>query len=218
MKHSRRRGLGAAIALAGVAAAAGLSSCSRAPIRGRPVPAGARVLALGDSLTFGTGTTPDNAYPAVLAGLTGWEVINGGVPGDTSAQALQRLPGLLQEHAPALVLVGIGGNDLLRRLPEDALRANLRQTVALCQAAGAQVLLIAVPRPTLAARLTESLDDHPLYGEVSEALKVPLHRRGWSEVLQDASLRSDTIHANAQGYRQFAQGLLATLQTTGLRA
>lgn len=218
MKHSRRRWLGAAIALAGVAAAASLSSCSRAPIRGRPVPAGARVLALGDSLTFGTGTTPDNAYPAVLAGLTGWEVINGGVPGDTSAQALQRLPRLLQEHAPALVLVGIGGNDLLRRLPEDALRANLRQTVALCQAAGAQVLLIAVPRPTLAARLTESLDDHLLYGEVSEALKVPLHRRGWSEVLQDASLRSDAIHANAQGYRQFAQGLLSTLQATGLRA
>lgn len=218
MKHSRRRWLGAAIALAGVAAAAGLSSCSRAPIRGRPVPAGARVLALGDSLTFGTGTTPDNAYPAVLAGLTGWEVITGGVPGDTSAQALQRLPGLLQEHAPALVLVGIGGNDLLRRLPEDTLRANLRETVALCQAAGAQVLLIAVPRPTLAARVTESLDDHPLYGELSEALKVPLHRRGWSEVLQDASLRSDTIHANAQGYRQFAQGLLATLQATGLRA
>jgi acyl-CoA thioesterase I len=79
------------------------------------------------------------------------------------------------------------------------------------------VLLIAVPRPTLAARLTDSLDDHPLYGALSEERRIPLHRRGWSDVLQDPALRSDTIHANAQGYRRFAQGLLATLRAVGYR-
>lgn len=62
------------------------------------------MLALGDSLTFGTGAAPDASYPAVLAGLTGWRIVNAGVPGDTAAQALERLPESLrsdQIHANA---------------------------------------------------------------------------------------------------------------------
>ncbi len=149
-----------------------LAACSRAPIRGRPVPAGAHVLALGDSLTHGTGTTPETSYPAVLAGLTGWQVSNAGVPGDTADKALLRLPGLLAATAPTLVLLCIGGNDLLRGLDEATTRGQIQRLVATVQAAGAQVLLIAVPRPSLLARLTGSLTDHPMYGELSESLQV----------------------------------------------
>ena len=52
---------------------------------GTLLPAGSRVLALGDSLTYGSGAPPEAAYPAQLAALTGWQIVNGGVPGDTSA-------------------------------------------------------------------------------------------------------------------------------------
>lgn len=193
-------------------------ACSRRPVRGSAVPAGATVLALGDSLTYGAGATPETAYPAVLAKLTGWRVVNAGVPGHVSAQALERLPALMEEHRPALVLLGIGGNDLLRRMDEAQAKANVRAICEAVRAAGAQVLLIAVPRPTLAARFTGSLDDHPLYGEVAEALKIPLHRQGWSTVLADDALRADAIHANAAGYEAFARGLLATLRASGLLA
>lgn len=79
------------------------------------VPAGASVLALGDSLTAGVGARPGEDWPSLLAEHTGWEVTNAGVSGDTSAQGLARLPALLQEHAPLLVIVGLGGNDFLRR-------------------------------------------------------------------------------------------------------
>jgi acyl-CoA thioesterase I len=203
--------------LLGLAGATGLlAACGRKPLHGQPVPAGATVLALGDSITAGTGATPETAYPAVLAALTGWNLVNAGVPGDTSAQALARAPALLEQHRPALVLLGIGGNDLLRRLSEDALRENITRTVAECRGAGAQVLLIAVPRPSLAAHVTGSLSDHPLYGELAEQLQVPLHRQGWSEVLADPALKSDAIHANAAGYAAFAQGLVATLRATRL--
>ena len=195
-----------------------LPACGREPMRGQPVPAGATVLALGDSLTFGTGAPPPAAYPAVLAELTGWSVVNAGVPGDTAAQGAARLPALLDTHRPALVLVGLGGNDFLRQLPLADTRTALAQACQAARAAPAQVLLIAVPRPTLLSRVSDSLDDHPVYGELSEQLRVPLHRRGWSEVLQDPALRADDIHANAAGYRQFAQGLLATLRAVGYRA
>ena len=176
------------------------------------------MLALGDSITHGTGAPPGAAYPAVLASLTGWNVVNAGVPGHTSSQALQQLPGLLAEHRPALVIVSIGGNDLLRRQDEATLRDNLRRILAAVREAGAQALLVAVPRPTLAARLTGSLDDHPLYAEIAAEAGVPLHAEGWSNVLADDRLKSDAIHGNAAGYEAFARGLSGTLQATGLLA
>jgi acyl-CoA thioesterase-1 len=212
-----RHGALAAAALAGPAVF--LAACSRSrPVRGSAGPAGATVLALGDSLTYGTGAPPGQGYPEALAALTGWQVVNAGVPGDTSAQALARLPGLLAQHTPALVLLGIGGNDFLRRVPE---AATARQLRALCEqvlAAGPQLLLVAVPRPTLAAAVTRTLADHPIYAELAAELKLPLHAGGWSAVLSDPALRSDEIHANAEGYRRFAEGLRDTARATGLLA
>jgi lysophospholipase L1-like esterase len=199
---------------------ASLTACGRKPApKGLRVAAGASVLALGDSLTAGVGAAPETSYPAVLAELSGWQVHNGGVSGDTSAQALARLPGLLDEHKPALVIVSIGGNDLLRRLPEGELQGNIRRSVEAARAAGAQVLLVAIPRPTLASRLTKVLDDHPLYEQLAAELKLPLHSgapEGWAVVLADPALRADEIHANAAGYRRFAAGLAATAKAAGL--
>lgn len=180
------------------------------------IPAGAVVLALGDSITWGTGATPETSYPAVLAGLTGWQVVNAGVPGDTSAGALARLPGLLQEHSPQLVIVSIGGNDFLRRMPPAETRANVRSICQQAAASGAQVLLVGVPELSMLAAVARSLSDHPLYEEVAAELKVPLHEGGWASVLGDPALRSDAIHANAQGYAAFARGLAARARELGL--
>jgi len=197
-------------------AAVGVVGCGKKAAVGTPVAPGATVLALGDSLTFGTGATPETSYPAALARLSGWNVINAGVPGDTSAQILARTEPLLAEHRPALVLLGAGGNDLLRRLPDSQTRQNIETICGQCRAAGAQVMLIAVPAPSAAAAFIGSLADHPLYEEIAKAQKLPLYAKGWATVLSDASLRSDQIHANARGYEQFAQGLLQSLKAARL--
>lgn len=212
--QARRRALLASLA---AMALAPLAACGRKPPRAQALPAGATVLALGDSLTSGVGASADTAYPAVLQRLTGWKVVNGGVSGDTSAQALDRLPGLLQNHNPALVIVSIGGNDFLRRQSSATTRANVQRICADARTSGAQVLLVAVPELSLMATVGR-LSDHALYEEVAEELKIPLHRKGWSGVLAQERLRSDQIHANAAGYEQFAQGLVETLTTTGLLA
>ena len=209
----RRRFLLATIVLPAVAALAG---CGKKALTGRKLAAGVTVLALGDSITFGIGASAETSYPTVLAKLTGWNVINAGVSGDTSAQALARLPALLQEHAPPLVLVSIGGNDFLRRLPEAQTRANIQKICELCLASGAQVLLVAIPRFSASAAITGALSDHPMYEDIAQSLKLPLHAQGWSTVLSNAALKSDQIHANAQGYEQFARGLLASVQAAKL--
>jgi len=199
------------------AASLALAACGkRKAARATPLAVGAVVLALGDSITHGTGAAPDTAYPAQLARLTGWDVVNAGVPGDTTLQALERLPRLLAEHRPALVIVSAGGNDFLRHLPDTDTAANLRRIVAQARAAGAQVLLVAVPRPTLAAVVGAGLSDHPLYDKLATELALPLHAGGWARVLGDEQLKSDQIHANAAGYRAFAVGLVTTLRDSGL--
>ena len=210
---TRRRVLGWAAGAA--AAGAGLAGCGRRGPAVRPVPRGATVLALGDSLTYGTGASAGASYPAVLAELTGWQVVNAGVPGDTSAQALARLPALLAEHQPKLVIVSIGGNDFLRKLPESDTRTHVHAICKQSLAAGAQVLLVAVPRATVAAALGQ-MTDHALYAEVSKDLKIPLQREGWGEVLAQAELRSDQVHANAKGYAQFARSVQGTAAAAGL--
>lgn len=204
-----------ALLLAALATTA-LSACGRKASKPTALGDGATVLALGDSLTSGVGASADAAYPAVLEGLTGWRVVNGGVSGDTAAQALARLPALLQQHTPALVIVGVGGNDFLRRLDPAVTREQIRQICQAATAAGAQVLLVGVPQFSLLAAAAGRLSDHPLYAELATELKVPLYSGGWSEVLADERLRSDAVHANAAGYLQFAEGLAQRLQAVGL--
>jgi lysophospholipase L1-like esterase len=199
------------------AALAASAGCGRRPgPAAAAVPSGATVLALGDSITAGVGAEPAASYPARLAELTGWNVVNAGVSGDTSAQALQRLPALLAEHRPALVIVSIGGNDFLRRVGSAETEQHLRRIVAATLEAPAQVLLVAVPQPSLTAAAGLGLSDHPVYARLADELKLPLHAQGWSRVLGDDKLKSDQIHANAAGYRAFAEGLVSTLRAAGL--
>lgn len=194
---------------------AALSACGRKKPALTRLPAGSAVLALGDSLTWGTGAAPETSYPAVLQGLTGWRIANAGVPGDTSAGALARLPGLLQEGAPQLVLVSIGGNDFLRRLPESDTRRHIQAICEQIRASGAQTLLIAVPALSMRAALG-SPADHPLYADLARSLRLPLFADGWSRILARSEWRSDAVHPNATGYAHFAHALADWARQNGL--
>ncbi|MFP5075287.1 GDSL-type esterase/lipase family protein [Neisseria sp. WLZKY-1] len=205
MPLTRRRFLALAAALAAAA-------CTKTA-RQAAISRGSTVLALGDSLTYGYGAPPEAAYPVRLAAITGWTVVNGGVSGDTSAQALARLPALLK-RAPKLVLLGIGGNDFLRRVLESDTRRHIGETIAAVQGAGVSLVLIAEPKPSLGA-LVGSLSDHPLYAGLAEKYRVPLFADGWSRILSDNALKSDAIHANAEGYALFAERLAVFLQKQG---
>ncbi|WP_308030493.1 arylesterase [Neisseria lactamica] len=193
-----------------------LTACGRKSARTHAkIPEGSTVLALGDSLTFGYGANPDESYPAQLQKLTGWNVVNGGVSGDTSAQALSRLPALLARK-PKLVIVGIGGNDFLRKVPEEQTRANIAKIIETVQKENIPAVLVGVPHITLGA-LFGHLSDHPLYEDLSEEYGIPLFGGAWAEILGDNNLKSDQIHANGKGYRRFAEKLSDFLHTQGFR-
>src|ERR1700682_4354310 len=91
----------------------------------------------------------DESYPAQLEKLIGRRVVRAGVPGEVTAQALQRLPGALDEYSPRLLILCIGGNDFLRRLGNGQAEHNVRAMVQLAKGRGVGVVLIGTPEPGL---------------------------------------------------------------------
>jgi acyl-CoA hydrolase len=173
-----------------------LAACSRAP-KFAAVPSGSVVLAFGDSVTFGTGAASGQDWPTLLAAMTGWRIVNAGVPGDTADAARQRIAPLLEEHRPALVIVELGGNDFIRRRAQKLVKEYLRQILTTIRASG---------RP----------DDAPIYAELAKEEKLPLIPDVFADILARPELCADQIHPNAQGYRQMAEGFSAALKKTGL--
>ncbi|MFC5303260.1 GDSL-type esterase/lipase family protein [Azospira restricta] len=197
------------------AAAALLAGCGRKP-KLAALPAGATVLAFGDSVTYGTGAAPGEDWPTRLAARSGWRIVNAGVPGDTAEAGRQRIGPLLDEHRPALVIVEIGGNDFLRRRPQAAVKEDLRAIVAAARAAGAQVVLVAVPELSLLGAVTRKPSDAPIYAELGDEEKLPVVADVFADTLGDPALRADAIHPNAHGYERMAGELHAALRRLGL--
>jgi lysophospholipase L1-like esterase len=179
------------------------------------LPPGSVVLALGDSLTAGAGVTQEQAWPALLGQRTGWQVVNGGVNGNTSADALKRLPALLDEHSPVLVLLTLGGNDMLRRLPVQQLEENLTRMVVKSRAEGAQVVMVATPLPSITGAVLRNLSAPELYGRVAGSQQVPLIEDAIAEVLSDPLLKGDQLHPNAEGHAVLATKIFDALRDIG---
>ncbi len=185
------------------------------PKKAEPLPPGSVVLALGDSITAGHGLTPEQAWPAHLADRTGWKVVNGGVSGNTTGDALARLPGLLDEHAPRLVLVTLGGNDMLRKLPETRTRQDLVRILELAKGRNAPPVLIATPKPSVAGAVFQNLSAPVFYAEVAKDRQVPLIADAVSDVLSDPALKLDPLHPNAEGHRALAGRVFDGLRKLG---
>jgi len=179
------------------------------------LPAGSRVLALGDSLTQGAGVKFEEAWPNLLAGKTGWVVVNGGVNGDTSEAALRRLPNLLEQHNPVLVLVTLGGNDMLRHVPQQQTIANLEQMLARIKEHGAKPVLLATPNPSPMRAVFQNLSAPDFYSKLAEAQHVPLIEDAIAAVLSDPKLKGDPLHPNAAGHVLLSEKIFKELKAIG---
>ena len=167
------------------------------------------IVAFGDSLTYGTGAAENDSYPAVLAQLIGRKVVSSGVPGELTSQALQRLPTVLSEHQPKLVIVCLGGNDMLRKANEAETISNLRAIVRQVRAGGAHAVLVGVPRPALLTSAPK------FYEEIAREFGIPYEGAVIASVLYKPDFKSDLIHPNAQGYRRIAEALAELLRKAG---
>lgn len=176
------------------------------------------MLFIGTSLTAGLGLDPDSAYPAIIQrkidslGL-GFHVVNAGVSGETSADALRRIGWLLRAPASVIVLE-TGANDGLRGLDPDSTRANIQAIIDSVRARRPQATLLLVQMealPNLGQRYTTAF--HDMYPELARRnglILVPFLLQG---VAGHASLnQADGVHPNLRGEKIVAGNVWRTLR------
>ncbi|MDD9301266.1 MAG: arylesterase [Desulfobacter sp.] len=172
-------------------------------------PKGESIVCFGDSLTYGTGASLGMDYPAQLSALTGMEIINAGVPGETTAQALERIDQIL-ELDPKIVIITLGGNDLKNRVSKSTAFNNLETLILTLQESGALVILGGIDIPFYGRGFARGYQD---LAQRTGAVLIPNVLDG---IMGTPGLMSDPIHPNSQGYtimaRHFHQALRPYLQ------
>ncbi len=187
-----------------------LGACTDSEPRLERLDGNAVILAFGDSITYGTGTGEESSYPAVLQRLSGLEVVNAGIPGEVTASGLARLTRTLEDYQPQLLILCLGGNDMLRQQDKLQTEQNLEKMIRISRGQGVPVLLLGVPRPAIFG-----LESADFYYTLAERLQVPLEAETLPEILSDKALKSDQIHPNTAGYRLLAEAIYNKLKETG---
>lgn len=160
----------------------------------------AKVVAFGDSITFGVGAAQKEGYVSLLSQKLGMPIVNAGRGGDTTGTALARIEGVLAED-PDVVILMLGGNDYLSGVPKQTLFANLGLLIEEIQGSGAVVLLVGM----------HSL----MYATDFEALAKKYDTAFVPNILQGlfghTEYMTDSIHPNAKGYAIIADRLYPKL-------
>lgn len=171
------------------------------------LPLDTKVLAFGDSLTFGYGAPRDKSYPSVLVDLLHVTVINEGVNGELSEQGLARLSSVLERHKPDILVLCHGGNDILRKIDVAQTKHNLNEMIKLAKEKGVYVLLVGVPTFGIL-----NFDVPSFYYEVAKENNIEIEDSSLKKIFDnETTLKSDKVHPNADGYELMAKSIARML-------
>lgn len=168
-------------------------------------PRGSAIIVFGDSLVAGKGVPAGDDFPSELGRRLGKEIINAGVVGDTTEDALKRLQADVLDRNPKIVIVLLGGKDILDGTSPVAAVENLKTIVGRIHEAGACVILVGVQGGLFTDRLRDG--SHTLAEETGVAY-VPNILRG---IIGNPLLLSDAVHPNKEGYRLMAERIFPAL-------
>jgi len=157
------------------------------------------VIFFGDSLTVGVGTNEGEDFPSLVAKeLNLKNYINSGISGDTTQDALNRIERDVLSKNPSVVVVFLGGNDFLRKIPAETSIKNLDEIVKRITTTNSAVVLIHLKANPLKEEYKKPVEEIAKKYETALVLNV-LHG-----IFGHASLMADQIHPNAKGYKIMA--------------
>ena len=174
------------------------------PVSAQPQPV---LLVMGDSLSAAYGMATEQGWVALLQQKLDHrnkeqnlkiQVVNASISGETTSGGLQRLPGLVERHQPAYVIIELGANDALRGQDLRLTERNLRRMIEISRQAGAKVMLLGIRLPTnygpaYDARLSQ------IYQELAEKFAIPLDPFFLEDVaLEPDMMQDDALHPNVQ--------------------
>ncbi len=166
---------------------------------------GKNIVCFGDSITFGYGAEPGGDYPSALIKMTSIPVINAGIDGDTSTEAIKRIKSDVLNRNPLLVIVEFGGNDFLKKIPQEVTLNNVREIIDTIQTQGAMVAVVDISTEMILKQYRSAF-----YNLAREkgAIFIPSILSG---IITNPRLKSDFIHPNADGYNVIAQRIYRTI-------
>jgi lysophospholipase L1-like esterase len=165
---------------------------------------GTDIVAFGDSLIQGVGATEGNDFISVLSSKIGEPIVNLGHSGDTTGDGLNRI-NEIDKYNPKVVILLLGGNDYLKKVPIDETRKNLASIIENIQSRGSIVLLLGVRGGII----------NDLYSDEFINLKNIYHTAYVSNILDgllgNTSYMSDSVHPNNIGYGMIAERIYPVL-------
>ena len=174
------------------------------------------ILVVGDSISAGYGIELEQGWVNLLRHklkeMGDYEVINASVSGDTTQIGAARLPTLLKQHSPDIVVLELGGNDGLRGFPLKVMENNLRQMTETVLNNQAKVLLVGIQiPPNYGPRYTEEF--FAIYDKIAEEFEVPLVPFILDKVaLLPELMQDDGIHPKAEGQQQLLDNVWPYLE------
>jgi acyl-CoA thioesterase-1 len=167
---------------------------------------GKNIIAFGDSLVEGVGASEGNNFVSVLSRESGVPIINAGKSGDTTVSAISRLEADVLSQDPRIVILLLGGNDALRRMPMPETFKNLQFIIQRIKATGATVILLGVRGGLLNDRYE---DEFRALANEEKILHVPDVLDG---IFGKSALMHDGIHPNDEGYARIAERIAPVLE------
>lgn len=160
------------------------------------------ILVMGDSLSAAYNLPASAGWVSLLEerlkNQTNWQVVNASISGETTSGGLTRLPRLLRQHQPDLVLLELGANDGLRGLPPKLISNNLEKMLTLSQESGAKVMLIGILLPPNygSAYLAQFEQTYPNLAKKHQLPLVPFLLEGVAD--KPSLMQADGLHPTAE--------------------
>ena len=200
--------------------AASLASSSIAAAQGALEPGRKTILVVGDSLSAEYGLKRGSGWVALLETRLAQRkrsapVVNASISGDTTSGGRSRLPALLRQHRPGIVILELGANDALRGLPLAMTRDNLDAMAKAAKAAGAKVVIAGMQLPPNYGRKygEEFAGLFATVAKTEGAVLVPFLLKGVADVPQSEALfQTDRIHPNAAAHPTILDNVWAALE------
>jgi acyl-CoA thioesterase-1 len=166
---------------------------------------GTTIVAFGDSLVAGNGSTEGHDFVSQLSLKSGLQIINKGEPGDTTRDGLKRIDEVLAQYDPKLVILLLGGNDVLQKVPRQETFQNLETIIKKIEDSGSMVLLLGIQGGILGDP----------YKSEFKRLALTYHTAYVDNVLKDIFSKqeymTDTVHPNDLGYAHITERIYPIL-------
>ena len=167
---------------------------------------GKNIICFGDSITFGYGAEPGEDYPSALGEFVSKPVINAGIDGDSTAEALKRIKADVLDKEPYLVIIEFEGNDFIKEISKEKTFSNMREMIDMIQSKGAMVAIADISAGIFLKEYRQG------YYEIAREKGALFISSILSGIITNPSMKSDFLHPNAKGYKIVAQRVFRAIK------